>query len=190
MCCTEAYVTMFSLGDVPCANADVQPIPSSGTFFSVLLHKLPPRHMIPKFIVSTETHESINMALGWKHFGSLVSRGFSEKNLQNQAWFHSMYSYNQFLYIITDPFLVCLVGTVQPKGYSWFLEICSNPQYSGVTYFILSNFCNFSQLVLSTHPLLLYQVLAPYQSFIVLSNFCHLFTLFYLLTFYFIYAHY
>ncbi len=35
-------------------------------------------------------------------------------------------------------------------------RICSNPRYSWVTYFILSNICNFSQLVLSilsTHPL-------------------------------------
>ncbi len=36
------------------------------------------------------------------------------------------------------------------------LWTCSNPRHSWVTYFILSNFCNFSQLVLSilsTHPL-------------------------------------
>ncbi len=35
-------------------------------------------------------------------------------------------------------------------------RICSNPRYSCVTFFILSNICNFSQLVLpilSTHPL-------------------------------------
>ncbi len=35
-------------------------------------------------------------------------------------------------------------------------NVCSNPRYSWVTYFILSNICNFSQLVLSilsTHPL-------------------------------------
>ncbi len=41
--------------------------------------------------------------------------------------------------------------------------LCS-PRYSWVTYFILSNICNFSQLFLSTHPLLLYQ-------------FCHLINL-------------
>ncbi len=68
--------------------------------------------------------------------------------------------------------------------------ICSNPRCSWVTYFILSNFCNFSQLDLSTHPLSLYQFLSPYHSFIVLSNFCQLLTLCYLLTFYFIYAPY
>ncbi len=67
---------------------------------------------------------------------------------------------------------------------------CGNPQYSWVIYFILSNFCRFSQLGLSTHPLLLCQFLSPYQSFVVLSNFCRLLTLCYLLTFYFIYTPY
>ncbi len=32
---------------------------------------------------------------------------------------------------------------------------------------------DFSQLVLSTHPLLLYQFLSFYQTFVVLSNSCH-----------------
>ncbi len=54
---------------------------------------------------------------------------------------------------------------------------CSNLWYSWVTCVILSNFCNFSRLVLSTHPLLL-------------SNFCHFLTLCYLFTFYVIYAPY
>ncbi len=67
---------------------------------------------------------------------------------------------------------------------------CSNRRYSWVTYFILSNLCYFSQLVLSTHPLLLHQFLSPYQSFAVLSNFCHLLALCYLLAFYFIYVPY
>ncbi len=62
-------------------------------------------------------------------------------------------------------------------------EPCSNPRYSWVTYFILSTFCSFSQLVLSTYPLWLYQFLSPYQSFVVLSIFCHLLTLSYLFTF-------
>ncbi len=49
-------------------------------------------------------------------------------------------------------------------------NICSNPRYSWVTYFILSNFCNFTQLVLSTHPLLFYPFLSYYQTYVVLSN--------------------
>ncbi len=48
----------------------------------------------------------------------------------------------------------------------------------------LSNFWHFSQLVLSTHPLLLYQLLSSFQTFVALSNFCHL------LIFYVIYAPY
>ncbi len=48
----------------------------------------------------------------------------------------------------------------------------------------------FSQLVLSTHPMLFYPFLSPNQSFVVLSNFCHLLTLCYLRTFYFTYAPY
>ncbi len=68
--------------------------------------------------------------------------------------------------------------------------MCSNYRYSWVTYFILSNFCNFSQFVYSNHPLLLYYFLSPYQSFVVLSNFCHRLTLCYLLIFYLIYAPY
>ncbi len=47
-------------------------------------------------------------------------------------------------------------------------DVCSNLRYSWVTCLILSNFYNFSQLVLSTHPLLLYTI------FVTLSNFCHL----------------
>ncbi len=43
-------------------------------------------------------------------------------------------------------------------------NLCSNPRYSWVTYFILSNLWYFSQLVLSAHPLLFYQ-------------FCHLMNL-------------
>ncbi len=66
----------------------------------------------------------------------------------------------------------------------------SNPRYSWVTYFIWSNFCNFSQLVLSTHPLLLYQFLSPYQSFVVLSNVCHLLAPCYLFTFCVIFSPY
>ncbi len=64
---------------------------------------------------------------------------------------------------------------------SWF---CSNPRYSSVTYFILSNFCNFSQLVLSTHPFLLYQfcylinLSSSYQSFVIFSPFL-IYSLFY-----------
>ncbi len=63
----------------------------------------------------------------------------------------------------------------------------NNPRYSWVTYFILSNICNFSQLVwsiLSTHPLLTLSILSPYQSFVVLSNVCHLLDPCYLFTFY------
>ncbi len=54
---------------------------------------------------------------------------------------------------------------------------CSNLRYSWVTCVILSNFCKFPQLVLSTHPLLLY------QTFVVLSNFCHFLTPCYLFIF-------
>ncbi len=64
------------------------------------------------------------------------------------------------------------------------LAFCSNPRYSWVTYFILSNFCNFSQLVLSTHPLLFYRFFSTYQSFEVLSNFCQFLTHCYQFTFY------
>ncbi len=68
----------------------------------------------------------------------------------------------------------------------------SNLRYSWLACIILSNFCNFSQLVLSTHPLLIYQVLSSYKNFAVknLTNFCHFLTLCYLLTFYVIYAPY
>ncbi len=38
-----------------------------------------------------------------------------------------------------------------------------------MTCVILSNFCNFSQLVLSTHPLLLYQFLSSHQTFVIFS---------------------
>ncbi len=55
--------------------------------------------------------------------------------------------------------------------------MCSSRRYSCVTCIILSNFCNFSQFVLSTNPLLLYQFLSSYQIFVVLSNFCHFLTL-------------
>ncbi len=54
---------------------------------------------------------------------------------------------------------------------------CSNQQYSWVTYFILSNFCNISQLVLSTHPLLNYQfchlinLSSSYQPSVIFSSF-------------------
>ncbi len=71
------------------------------------------------------------------------------------------------------------------------VQLCSNLQYSSV---ILSNFCNFSQLVLSAHPLLVYQLLSSHQTFtvlsifVVLSNFCHFLTPCYLFTFYVIYA--
>ncbi len=67
---------------------------------------------------------------------------------------------------------------------------CSNPGYFWVTYFILSSFCNFYQLILSIRPLLLDQFLSPYQSFVVLSNICYLLPLCYLLTLHFIYAPY
>ncbi len=79
---------------------------------------------------------------------------------------------------------------INPEETRWS---CSNPRYSWVTYFILSNFCNFSQLVLSilsTHPFSLYQILSPYQSFVVLSNFCHLLAPCYPLTFYVIISPY
>ncbi len=49
------------------------------------------------------------------------------------------------------------------------LSTCSNQRYSWVTCVILSNFCNFSKLVLSTHPLFLYQFLLPYQTFVIFS---------------------
>ncbi len=55
---------------------------------------------------------------------------------------------------------------------------------------ILSIFFNFSQFVLSSHPLLPHQFLSPYQTFIVLLNMCHFLTLWYLLTFYVTYAPY
>ncbi len=48
------------------------------------------------------------------------------------------------------------------------IGICSNPRYSWVTYFILSNICYFSQLILSilsTHPLF------PLSIFVTLSVF-------------------
>ncbi len=56
-------------------------------------------------------------------------------------------------------------------------------EYLWAIFVILSNLCNFSQLILSTHPLLLYQCLPPYQTFVVLSILCHLLTLSYLFTF-------
>ncbi len=55
--------------------------------------------------------------------------------------------------------------------------VCSNPRYSWVSYFTLSNFCNFSQLVLSSHPLLLYQfchlinISSSYQTSVIFSPF-------------------
>ncbi len=44
---------------------------------------------------------------------------------------------------------------------------CSNLWYSWVTCVIFSNFCNFSQLVLSTHPLLLYQQCYLYTFYVI-----------------------
>ncbi len=58
-----------------------------------------------------------------------------------------------------------------------------------MTYVILSNFYNFSQLV-NTHPLLFYQFLSSHQTFIILSNFCHLLALCYLFTVYVIFSSY
>ncbi len=57
--------------------------------------------------------------------------------------------------------------------------ICCNLRCSWVICVSLLNFCNFSQLVLSTHPLLLYQFLSSYQTFVIFSPFviCSLFTL-------------
>ncbi len=77
---------------------------------------------------------------------------------------------------------VCVVGL---RG-----GTCSNPRYTWVIYFILSNICNFSQLVLSTHPLFALSILSLYQSFIVLSNVCHLLAPCYLFTFYVIISPY
>ncbi len=68
-----------------------------------------------------------------------------------------------------------------------FESKCSNPRYSWITYFILSNLCNFSQL---NSPLVAVLILLPYQSFVVLSTFCHFLTLCYILTFYVIYTRY
>ncbi len=58
-------------------------------------------------------------------------------------------------------------------------EVCSNPRYSWVTYFILSNICYFSQLVisiLSTHPLFTLSIfvilsifLSSYQTLVIYS---------------------
>ncbi len=50
----------------------------------------------------------------------------------------------------------------------------SNPRYSWVTYFILSNFCNFSQLVLPTHLCSLYQ----FCHLIYLSMTCQTYVIF------------
>ncbi len=96
---------------------------------------------------------------------------------------------NWWLAKIMKKDLILCLGAQGHQSYSdlWATALpkatCSNPRYSWVTYFILSSFCYFSRLVLSTHPLLLYQFLSPYQSFVVLSNFCHFLTLCYLLTF-------
>ncbi len=53
--------------------------------------------------------------------------------------------------------------------YGLLPAICSNLRYSRVTCVILSNFCNFSLLILSTYPLLLYQFLSSYQTFVIFS---------------------
>ncbi len=66
-------------------------------------------------------------------------------------------------------------------------SVCSNPRSSWVTYVILSNFYNFSQLV-NTHLLLFYQLLSSHQTFIILSNFCHRLAPCYLFTFYVIFS--
>ncbi len=58
---------------------------------------------------------------------------------------------------------------------------CSNPRYSWVTYFILSNICNFSQLILS---ILSTHLLFALSNFVTLSNFCHLLAPCYQFTFY------
>ncbi len=55
-------------------------------------------------------------------------------------------------------------------GYSltYLRGICSNPRYSWVTYFILSNICNFSQLVLSilsTHRLFALSIFITFSIF-------------------------
>ncbi len=55
---------------------------------------------------------------------------------------------------------------------------CSKQEYPWITCAISSDFCLFSQLVLSYHRLL------SYQTFVILSDLCHLLTLCYLLTFY------
>ncbi len=68
--------------------------------------------------------------------------------------------------------------------------VCSTLRYSWVTCVIFSNFCNFSQLDLSTHPLLLYHCLPNYQTSVVLSKLCHLYTPCYLFTCYVIYSPY
>ncbi len=57
----------------------------------------------------------------------------------------------------------------ETKKGAYQVQLCSNLQYSWVTSVILSNFCNFSQLVLSAHPLLIYQLLPSHQTFVIFS---------------------
>ncbi len=67
------------------------------------------------------------------------------------------------------------------NGNVW-LKVCSNLKHPLIVCVNLSNFCHFSPLVVSTHPLLFYRILSPYQTFgvvstvFILSNFCHLLT--------------
>ncbi len=69
------------------------------------------------------------------------------------------------------------IKRVRNSMYEQTHSICSNPRYSWVTYFILSNFYNFSQFVVSTHPLLVYQfchlinLSSSYQTSVIFSPF-------------------
>ncbi len=58
--------------------------------------------------------------------------------------------------------------------------LCSNLRYSWVTCVVLSNFCSFSQIVLSAHPLLVFQPLSSYQTFVIFSPFV-IYSLFYVI---------
>ncbi len=67
-------------------------------------------------------------------------------------------------------------------NYSWRPSLKAAPKVSNLFYLI--KLLQLSQLVFSTHSLLLYQFLSPYQSFVFLSSFYHFLTPCYLFSFY------
>ncbi len=114
------------------------------------------------------------------HFGGLIWWHVNQKSVNEQILNKAKHAADFITSTrLHQDFILSRWGFLCPSGGS-----VATLEYLWVICIILSNFCNFSRLILSTHPLVLYQCLSPYQTFVVLSIFCHLLTLSYLFAFF------